>query len=70
MEIGLIRKRFDAQSALTAKAADCGSKLGKCRLWHGGTKASRDRSRLAITYMLVDAEEGLAGRHVGGRREG
>jgi hypothetical protein len=66
MEAGLVRKRFDAQSALATKAADNGSKLGKGRLWHGGTQASRDRSRYAITYMLVGVEIGLEGRRKAG----
>jgi hypothetical protein len=35
--------------------------LGKGRLWHGGTQASRDRSRYAITYMLGVLKRRLTG---------
>jgi hypothetical protein len=43
VKIGFGRECFDAQRASLAQGADCGSKLGKCRLRHRGKPASRYR---------------------------
>lgn len=53
VKVRLGGKGFDAQSAAFANAADRGSKLGKGRLRHGGSPASRSGVDWAITYMLV-----------------